>query len=361
MTVSFVVKNVLYSDAPAVEFVEPLPEHGAVAVGDDIALLLTSELAFEQLDRVSCRYQGGLAIDEPDLARAEELIVKVAGLRSTFEIHAGSSFGVFIVCSDDGSGDDPDAIERLVSALRSLGMDDLTVRTTLGRRRASEFSQSMEPEPARASGSPSKFERTLARCAIGDFPGGHGGRIVGVLDMVGEPLEAPISRRPCAAYVVTVDEYLALGAWQTVLHVIRSLDYLAIRDQTGSALVELERAQVHIVADAHLRTGFLRPSNKRVAKFLFNYGQALDITGPPRRLRVKEGVLEPGETVAAIGVGVWEASAQSALQNFRDNARRLAFRHRDDHQLLVTDEPSLTAGRVEAREIPMSLLAQLTT
>lgn len=364
MSLTFAVKNVLYSSAPAIEFAEPLPEHGAVRVGDDIALLLVTEQAFEELGRVTCRYRDGVAMDEADLTRADELIVRLAGLNSTFELHAGTEFGVFIVRSAESVDSNPGAMERMVSALQRLGMDEVTVRPP-ERKPTSLEPTDLEPPvvapPPVRSGARPELARILARCAIGNFPGGRPGRIVGVLDMIGEPLAAPISQRPCAAYVVQVDEFVGLGVWHTVLHVIRSLDYLAIRDHTGSALVELDRAQVQIVADTHVRTGFMRSSNKLIARFLHSYGQTLYRLGPIRRLRVKEGVLEPGETVAAIGIGAWEASAQSALRSFRDNAQRLAFRHREDGHLLVTDEPTLTAPRIHAESIPISLVEQLSS
>ncbi len=147
--------------------------------------------------------------------------------------------------------------------------------------------------------------RHVPLVSIDDFPEASAGRIAGRLVYHGRPLRAPLTGRPCAHYLVKVEQYRhhgRIGSWRTLIEEERSQSFV-LRDETGEALVRARRALVAVTKDAHFSSGTLNDATPRLERFLGGHGQESKGLFFNKRLRYKEGVLEEGEEVAACGFG----------------------------------------------------------
>jgi len=81
--------------------------------------------------------------------------------------------------------------------------------------------------------------RNAERWSIGEFPDGTIAKVVGSLVLVGEPLMAPLSGRPCAYYDIRVQEYRSSGksgSWHTIIRESQGTDFM-LEDGTGKAII----------------------------------------------------------------------------------------------------------------------------
>lgn len=140
---------------------------------------------------------------------------------------------------------------------------------------------------------------------IAKYP--HGGlkRIVGKLSMDREPLVAPLTGRPCAAYEVVVEERRSSGkssSWHTLVREVELLPFI-LDDGTGRAFVDPTGAKLAITSDERSQSGTFDDATEREEAFLARHGQSSEGWVFNRSLRYREGVLEIGEDVAVLGRG----------------------------------------------------------
>ena len=169
-------------------------------------------------------------------------------------------------------------------------------------------------------------------------------RIAGKLGYVLPPLVAPLTGRRCAYFEVLVEQQGNKGHWRTLVQTTGGQDF-SLRDESGQALVHLDSTMVAVVLDAHFRSGFGNDASPELEAFLSAHGTSSEGLVFNRTLRYREGVLEEGEMVSALGFARWEVdpepSASSQIGGYRDAPMRLVVSSEGETKLHVSDDPSV--------------------
>ena len=176
---------------------------------------------------------------------------------------------------------------------------------------------------------------------------GEIGKVVGTVALAGRSLEAPLSHRVCAHYEVLVQQYRSSGksgGWHTVIHEFRSCDFF-VQDGADAARVDMTNARVVNVMDVGLRSGTFDDAPPEIEAFLASRGASSKGWLFNKKLRYTEGALEPGESVAVLGILGSEASSDSsqAGEGHRAFKGRRVLRAPPDGDLIVSDDPRMEA------------------
>lgn len=133
-------------------------------------------------------------------------------------------------------------------------------------------------------------------------------KIVGRVELVEDKGVAPLSGRSCAGYYVLVQEKTASSKnshWRTIIEEEKYKDFV-INDGTGIAIVNRHKLKSYIVKDWKEYSGFRHDTTPALEQYLNVHGfKSRNFIGLNKSIRYSEGVLEPGETVAALGKGCW--------------------------------------------------------
>jgi hypothetical protein len=161
--------------------------------------------------------------------------------------------------------------------------------------------------------------------AIDDVVAGRRVKVKAFLELVGTPLEAPVSGRACAGWSVHVEEDSEAGGASIQASMIGDF---ALRSRSGAAAlvrttgVAIAPAKVvYEVDEALSRGGFLsgRPSARMVA-FLSKHNLS-----PDRSYLYREGVLAPGEEVTVVGMADREPDPAGGGSDRTAAATRVVF------------------------------------
>ncbi len=176
---------------------------------------------------------------------------------------------------------------------------------------------------------------------IHEVQSGEKARVVGRVVYAGKVLTSPLSRRHCAAFHVEVQEYRRhgkSGSWVTVINDEQKGD-IVIHDGMGNAHVDIT-AQSLMVKDANYSSGTFNDATPELQEYLRFHGRdATGLLGFNKQLRYKEGILEQGELVAAVGVGTWNSARAKNLN--LPNDRLLVLGPDEKGKLYITDDPGL--------------------
>ncbi|MCB9569069.1 MAG: hypothetical protein H6710_17960 [Myxococcales bacterium] len=151
--------------------------------------------------------------------------------------------------------------------------------------------------------------RGAAPVAIGEYPDGGCRRVDGELEILERELQAPLSGRRCAAYEIIIEESTDKD-WRQVARDVKVVPFV-LRDGSGRAIIKPESASLSIVADVHTCSGTFQDPGPRELALLDRLGLSARGLLFNRSLRYREGVLEPGERVAALGYGAVSADEEA--------------------------------------------------
>lgn len=161
-------------------------------------------------------------------------------------------------------------------------------------------------------------------------------------------LEAPLTGRQCVFYRALVEEpgkgdgRLDSDGWHPLVDEYNSTDFL-VEDATGSVRVHVDGAEPVLVLDASFWSAIFNSPTPRLEAYLAQYGQASkNWLGINRSLRYREGVLEPGEEVAVLGVVRFELAPDPGGSGggYRARPQRPTL-HAGETGLLLSDDPSV--------------------
>ncbi|BDX39517.1 hypothetical protein CYCD_28720 [Tenuifilaceae bacterium CYCD] len=176
---------------------------------------------------------------------------------------------------------------------------------------------------------------------ISGFMNGDIAKIVGMVDIVGKPLYAPLSGRKCAYYYVLVEQRVSNGKstyWKTIIEEERAGEFL-LKDGRYCAHINTQKVKSYLVQDRIYTSGFMEDATEVLEKYLCAHGhKSENFIGLNKSLRYKEGVLEQGEVVAAMGRGEWKDAAQFNLSITLD--RVLVIAATDDEPVYLSDDPA---------------------
>ena len=143
--------------------------------------------------------------------------------------------------------------------------------------------------------------------------------VIGRVRSIGQPLIAPLSRRPCVVYELSIEEPAASGHRQLARET-EARDFI-VEDDSGRALVVVERASLALnVASLPCR---MHEDISHHAALL----RRLRIgTFAVEQLRFTEMVLVPGERVAVFGPGEHRPDPTREAPDYRSSSTWLAIR-----------------------------------
>ena len=133
---------------------------------------------------------------------------------------------------------------------------------------------------------------------ISDFISGDIAKIVGKVEVVGEPLTAPLSGRKCGYYYVLIEERVSSGKshhWKTIIEE-EVAGRFVVRDGRYCAHINTQNVKSYIVQDRVYKSEFGEDATAVLEKYLNDHGQKSEgYFGMNKTIRYKEGVLEEGE------------------------------------------------------------------
>lgn len=190
--------------------------------------------------------------------------------------------------------------------------------------------------------------RAVAVSRIADVSDGERVRVVGQIE-VEAPVAAPLSGRACAYWRVLVEELRSNGkssSWHKLVDEHDGVDFL-LRDSTGAAWVESMHVTAILDKDGSGSSGFLQDPSPQLEAFLAERGHDTKGWFFNKRIRFREGVAEPGETIAVVGDAKWERDPDSSTRagdGYREAQvpQRLRVRAPEDGSpLLLSDQSDL--------------------
>ena len=187
--------------------------------------------------------------------------------------------------------------------------------------------------------------------SISDVIEGELARVVGRVEVDG-PVLAPLSGRPCAYWRVVVERNEGGGrnsTWRKLVDESDGVDF-ALLDETGKAWVRTLHVSAVLDGDARGGSGFLQDPTPELRAFLHERGHDTQGLFFNRTIRFREGVAEPGEVVAVVGVGRWERDPDEEARagaGYRDavTPKRLVVDAPEAGPLLLSDQSDVTRRR----------------
>ncbi|NVO09463.1 MAG: hypothetical protein HXX16_05825 [Bacteroidales bacterium] len=175
---------------------------------------------------------------------------------------------------------------------------------------------------------------------ISDIVSGEIAKVVGKVEFVGEPLIAPLSGRRCAYYYVLVEQQKSSGKsthWDTIIEEEVGGKFV-IRDGRHCAHIDSRNVKSVLVEDRQYSSGYGNDATPELEKYLNKHGQKSEgIFGWNKNIRYKEGVLEEGELIAAMGKGEWKSAEQVQLPDTYD--RVLEINSTEQEPVYLSDDP----------------------
>jgi hypothetical protein len=193
-----------------------------------------------------------------------------------------------------------------------------------------------------------RVKRALAAApitAVATLLEGDTVRVVGTLLPGPSTLTAPLSGRPCAAYLLRVREQMG-KSWKEIIRESDAVEF-AVDDGSGTVLVRPGNFKLGLEDDHNERTGFWSDPSERVKEYLLARGESAEgALGLKRVLQFNEAVLEEGERVAVWATVMLETdpATTGAGEGYRDRPKRerKVLIGPADGAMLLSDAPKVT-------------------
>jgi len=150
---------------------------------------------------------------------------------------------------------------------------------------------------------------------MSEIKDGETAKIVGKVELIDQPLIAPLSKRKCSYYHVQVEEEIFDGKnfrWKTIIDSEMSNTFV-IRDGNNCAYISLKNIKSHIILDKKYTSGGKKGIHPALEAYLNEHNHKKEGVFSDRTLRYREGILEPGEQVAVLGKGEWKNAEDIGL------------------------------------------------
>ncbi len=173
------------------------------------------------------------------------------------------------------------------------------------------------------------------------FVNGEVAKLVGKVELVDEPLVAPLSNRKCSYYHILVEQQVSSGKsshWKKLIEEEVSCKFV-IRDGNSHAFIQGKDLKSHIIDDRKYRSGFLQDATEGLERYLNRHGyKSENVLGLNKTIRYKEGVLEKEEEVAVMGKGEWKEAGMIDLPDYY--GRVLVVSATEDDFVYLSDDPA---------------------
>jgi len=190
----------------------------------------------------------------------------------------------------------------------------------------------------------SVVKRKLKKAAgmkMSSFYSGDIAKVAGSVEIIGEPLIAPLSGRPCAYYYVLVEQLQSSGKsshYSKLIEEEKSGTFL-IRDGRYRAKINSDsQLKTYLVQDKEYSSGLGNDATAALENFLNSNGEKSEnFLGFNKTIRYKEGILEAGEMVAVTGRGEWKTAREAQLPE--TYGRILLFSSAENEPIYMSDDP----------------------
>lgn len=173
-------------------------------------------------------------------------------------------------------------------------------------------------------------------------------KITGNVELIEEPLIAPLSGRKCALYYIHVEQKVSSGKhsrWDTIIEEEVSSRFL-IKDDDHYAFINDTNLKCHIVQDKSYTSGLFNDATENLKKYLCEKGyESEGFLGFNKTIRYEEGVFEIGEEIAVFGKGIWKDVEDLNLP--KKYRRVLEITSNNDEAVYISDDPSTTIKKVK--------------
>lgn len=151
---------------------------------------------------------------------------------------------------------------------------------------------------------------------ISEFKSGEIAKIAGKIEIIGEPLISPLSKRKCAYYHVKITQkkYGANGSyWKTIVDKEFSGTFV-IKDGNDYAYIDRGNIKSYITLDKNYSSGLGKDAHPVLEAYLKSQGYSSEgIFGLNNTISYKEGVFDIGERIAVLGKGEWRDAKEAGL------------------------------------------------
>ena len=172
-----------------------------------------------------------------------------------------------------------------------------------------------------------------------DMPENTFGKLVGrVRPLAGRVLEAPLSKRLCVYYDISIDAMADNSMLRTLASVQDAMTFM-LEDETGRAVIDPAHAMVSSGIDSISYSG-MREAATQERELLVRTGLSGATVPFADHLRYREAILEVDELIAVYGGGVREQDADAVAQTYRDGAPTcLHLTGTAKFPLFISDDP----------------------
>lgn len=191
---------------------------------------------------------------------------------------------------------------------------------------------------------PAQRRRRTLRAAlpwpIAELPEGVMGRVIGHARTLDGTLIAPLSGRPCVAYEIVLSENTR-NSHRDLAREARGVPFV-LEDDGGRAVIDPAGAEYALDLDRRAAGGGEATTRPELAAMFERLGLPATL-GTRRTISLREGVIEPGERVAVLGVAAREPDPTAVPAGYRGDApTRLRLAGSPRYPLVISDHPSAT-------------------
>lgn len=171
------------------------------------------------------------------------------------------------------------------------------------------------------------------------------GKIVGKAEEYQKALIAPFSGKKCVYYQISVEKHYpdhkGVFYWKHFFEEHKAVDFI-LKDETDSALIKIDGFQGELIQDLEVMNIVDSEKNpaqyEKIKKYVKEQGletkyEVLFFQNVDKRIRIKEGVVHLGETVAIKGFG-----ERISLEDSQEE--KLVLSNTEDCTLLISDKAS---------------------
>lgn len=181
--------------------------------------------------------------------------------------------------------------------------------------------------------------RDHRRTAIGNVKDGQLVMVGGRVRYIGTPLRSPVTNRECFFWSVVVRRQTDPSEGQPMVVLSASdMQPFAIEDETGRAFIDNTALSNQLVLPPEEEISSF--NKESIVAFMEAHDRVVD--GTERSFFYSEVVLQEGEEVAALGLGVWESDpdpsgAFSEGSGYRQGPKRLALKPTHEGKVFVSN------------------------
>jgi len=152
--------------------------------------------------------------------------------------------------------------------------------------------------------------------------------VKGKVSATGGKLSSPYSNKPCVYYRFKVEEHRSSGKsshWHTLIDDVKHLQY-GVTDSGGTALINMEGADIRLNRDDKGRTGFMKENTPELKSAMTKYSQETKGWLFEKSLRFEETFLCEGDELYVLG-------------EVRDFSGYYPVFSKDKKPLIISDKP----------------------